>query len=74
MPMNRFKAFVRTVQGDNLRDFTGDAGDDPNLPDASSWQELEMYLKARPGISKSALNAARYVWERYEAEILGKGR
>ncbi len=71
---NRFKDFVKSVQGDAVRDFTLDAVQDNNLPDATSWPEREAYLKAQEGIADSTLSAARYVWDRYEAEVLSKDR
>jgi hypothetical protein len=74
MAENRFKVFVGEVQSDVLRDFTLDAAADENLPDASSWQELEAYLISKPGVADGALDAARSVWNRYEAEILRKDR
>jgi hypothetical protein len=46
-------------------DFVRDARQDPAMPDARSWEELERYLapKASPGF----LRSARTVWSSYTA-------
>ena len=72
MAQHRFRAFVEGRQwGDTLRDFVDHAQDDPNLPDATSWQELETYLKKCEATDK-VLGAAEYLWQQYVADSSNK--
>ena len=68
MAEHKFRAFLNSRKWeDNLRHFTAQAEDDANLPDPTSWEELERYLKAIPTTSERALSAAKYVWGLYAA-------
>ena len=46
--------------------FTSEALVDPNLPNASSWPELQAYLSHK-GLPPASLVAAQAVWDAYEA-------
>ena len=73
MAQNKFKAYMEGRQwSDNLRDFVDHAVDDPNLPDAETWEQLRVYLNKQPYIIGKTLSAAEYVWQRYEADVLKK--
>ena len=73
MAQNSFQAYLKKRQwSDKLRDFVDDAVDDPNLPDAASWEELEAYLKQKPEVVDQAIEGAKYVWQLYEANVLGE--
>ncbi|MCH8113092.1 MAG: hypothetical protein IH905_14255 [Proteobacteria bacterium] len=76
MAQNRFKAFLKEGQpfGDAVdRPFVNDAVTDLRLPDPKSWEELEDYIKrTNPDAPADTLNAARHVWQLYEADVLGK--
>ena len=71
MNEHKFKAFLRSRQWNEnqSRKFVYDALDDPDLPDAKSWEELEAYLVRG---QEGAIDEARYIWGLYEAEVLGK--
>ncbi len=72
MAQNQFKAFIQARQwGDAVRTFTDVATQDSDLPDAASWEQLEAYLKQKPAVDQ-AIADARYVWQCYQAEVLGK--
>jgi hypothetical protein len=45
-------------------DFTEDARSDDRLPDATSWEELEAYLRERRACHE-IVEAARQVWNGY---------
>ena len=65
---NRFKAFLRSRQGDDAlyRQFVGDALANSELPDPTSWEELRDHIIRRnPGASPDTLEAAEDVWQRY---------
>jgi hypothetical protein len=49
---------------DGASDFVRDARNDPQMPDAKSWDELEAYMGR---YSQAAQEAARKVWLIYEA-------
>ena len=73
MAQNSFQAYLKKRQwSDKLRDFVDHAVDDPNLPDAASWEELEAYLKQKPKVVDQAIEGAKYVWQLYEANVLGE--
>jgi hypothetical protein len=55
------------------RQFVDDAEQDPSLPDAASWQQLEAYLNQCQA-DPQALHAARHVWEQYEKDGLETDR
>lgn len=61
-----FKAYIgnRRVTDTPAGDFTSDANQDPNLPEASSWGELKHYLSIKT-TDPNVLNAARQVWQSY---------
>ncbi len=69
MDENKFKAFLEKRQpfGDALDlHFVDHAITDQGLPDPSSWEELENYIKDQnPDAPKDTLDAAKYVWELY---------
>ncbi len=73
MAQNSFQAYLkeRRWSGD-LRGFVDHAVDDPNLPDAASWEELEAYLKHKPTVVDKAIEDAKYVWQLYEANVFRK--
>ncbi len=72
MAQNQFKAFIQGRQwGDAVRTFIDDATQDSDLPDASSWEQLEAYVKQKHAVDR-VIADARYVWQRYQVEILGK--
>ena len=73
MAQNRFRAYLKERRrSDNLRDFVDHAVDDPNLPDAASWGQLEAYLKQKPTVVDKAIEDAKYVWQLYEANVFRK--
>jgi hypothetical protein len=49
-------------------DFTADAKVDRDLPNVTSWDELEGYLYDR-GACDNAIKAARSVWRGYQAAV-----
>ena len=69
MATHKFRAFLKKrCWTDNLdRHFVDDAEQDPMLPDAASWEQLETYLNQCQAVPR-ALHAAKYVWEQYEKE------
>ena len=73
MAQNRFRAYLKERRwSDNLCDFVDHAVDDPNLPDAASWGQLEAYLKQKPTVVDKAIEDAKYVWQLYEANVFRK--
>ena len=74
MAQNSFQAYLKERRwSSNLRGFVGHAVDDPNLPDAASWKELEAYLKQKPTVvDPQAIESAKYVWQLYEANVFRK--
>lgn len=56
------RRMTRTPSGD----FVGDAKQDPGLPDAKTWTELETYLRTK-GAIPDAMAAAKAVWQGYLA-------
>ena len=71
MARNRFKAYIRDgVWSGELRDFADDAIHDDDLPDATSWEQLETYLKDLNAL-EGAMIAGKAVWQRYEFVALG---
>ena len=73
MAQNKLKAYVerRRWRSDTVRDFVDHAVQDPDLPDAESWQELKSYLD-RHEASDERLSAAEYIWQCYEADASKK--
>ncbi|MGD9924721.1 MAG: YozE family protein [Pseudorhodoplanes sp.] len=63
-----FREYIqkRTVRDNPAGDFVGDAKRDPNLPDATSWDQLEAYL-TRKGAIPDAVRAAKTVWQSYRS-------
>jgi hypothetical protein len=77
MNEHKFKAFLlsrrRQWNENQSKKFVDHALDDPDLPDAKSWEELEAYLKGRPDPASAAtIEEAKYIWGLYEAEARGK--
>ncbi len=76
MAQNRFKTYLKEGQpfGDAVDlPFVNDAVTDRLLPDPKSWEELEGYIKRlNPDAPTDTLNAARHVWQRYEADTSKK--
>ncbi len=71
MARNRFKAYIRDgVWSGELRDFADDAIHDDDLPDATSWEQLETYLENQNAL-EGAIIAGKNVWECYQVEVLG---
>lgn len=72
MPQNKFKSYLKERQpfGDTLdRPFVYDMVGDPDLPDPSSYEELETYLDQRsPDNTGETLKAAKYIWNLYVTE------
>ncbi len=70
MAENKFKAFLekRRPFGDAVDlPFVDHAVDDPSLPDPTSWEELEGYIKkTNPKVPTDVLNAAKHIWQLYE--------
>jgi len=72
MSENEFKKFVLRQKG-SVRPFVDDVAADADFPDAQSWDELEAYLRQRnPKITEKMLGDARYLWDRYAKEVLGR--
>ncbi len=73
MAQNKFKAYVegRRWRSDTVRDFVDHTVQDPDLPDAESWQELKSHLD-RHEASDETFSAAEYVWQCYEADASKK--
>ncbi len=73
MVQNSFQAYLKERRcSGNLRGFVVHAVDDPNLPDAASWGQLEAYLKQKPTVVDKAIEDAKYVWQLYEANVFRK--
>ncbi len=72
MAQNRFQAYLkeRLPFGESVDfPFVLDAVADGGLPDPTSWEELEGYIKQRnPDTRTDVLNAAEYVWQLYIKE------
>ena len=71
MGEHEFKAFLRSRQWNEnqSKKFVDHALDDPDLPDAKSWEELEAYL-ARG--HEDAIEEAKYIWGLYMAHTRGQ--
>lgn len=73
----KFRTFLRSRQwSDNLLDFVDFAVDpdrDPDLPDPTSWEELEVHLKNRRA-PEHAIESARHIWGLYAAYTRGEVR
>ena len=54
-------------------DFVADARRDSNLPDASTWSEVETHLRTRRAHT-DAISAGRRVWRNYQASRRRKGQ
>jgi hypothetical protein len=65
-----FKEFMATkrVTDTPRGDFIKDSRDDPRMPAAQSWQELEGYLWTR-GACVEAVKQAKKLWRQYEKEL-----
>ena len=65
MSEHKFKAFLVSRQSqwneNQSKNFVDHAVGDPNLPDPTSWEELEAYLKDKP----TAIAEAQYIWRLY---------
>ena len=63
-----FREYIQKRQITDSRqdDFVASAKDDPNLPDARHWKELEHYFYANYILSSEAMfAAAKLVWQQY---------
>jgi hypothetical protein len=68
-----FLAYVNTCRDgiDPQGDFVRDAREDPHLPDAKTWRELESYLwETHAG--DPAIRGAQKVWLDYMADRRGE--
>jgi hypothetical protein len=67
-----FQAFIQTarVSNDPRGDFIGDAKSDDELPNATTWDDLESYLR-RQRACDEAIAAGREVWEEFERWLQG---
>ncbi len=76
MAQKSFLNFLKEGQpfGDAVdRPFVNDAVTDLGLADIKSLEELEGHIKRRnPDAPADTLNAAKHVWQLYEANVLGK--
>ena len=74
MAGHKFRAFLQSRQwSDNLLDFVDFAKDsarDPDLPDPTSWGELQSHLLGRKA-PQHAHESAEHIWGLYVAETLG---
>ena len=74
MAEHKFRAFLRFRQwSDNLLDFVDFAMDpdrEPELPDPTSWEELESYLVGRKA-PRHAIESAKHIWGLYVADTGG---
>jgi len=63
-----FRTYIhrRRIASTAAGDFIADAKVDPNLPNATTWQELRNYL-VDSGASENAIKAGRIVWRGYLA-------
>ena len=69
---NQFLAYIRGRKwSGEHRDFANDAIRDDELPDATSWEQLETYLRDLHALD-GAIIAGKHVWECYQFEVLGK--
>ncbi len=68
-----FLAYVKTCRDgiDRQGDFVREAREDPDLPDAKTWRELESYLWER-NAGDPAIRAAQKVWLDYMADRRGE--
>lgn len=58
----------RRVTDTPAGDFVRDAKADPRMPDAKSWDQLELYLITRGAIPE-AIAAAKTVWKGYISQM-----
>ena len=73
MSRNQFRDYIRRGKwSGELRDFADDAIHDDDLPDATSWEQLETYLNEQHVVD-GAIIAGKSVWRRYQFEVLGEG-
>lgn len=67
MSEHKFKAFLlsrrRQWNENQSKKFVDHALEDPDLPDAKSWEELEAYLVRG---HEDATKEAKYIWGLYE--------
>ncbi len=72
---HKFRAFLRSRQwSDNLLDFVDFAIDplrDPELPDPTSWEELESHLIGHNS-PQPAIESAKHIWGLYVDDTLGR--
>ena len=75
MAEHKFRAFLRSRPwSDNLLDFVDFAKDAervPELPDPTSWEELESHLVGR-GAPPHAIESAKHIWGLYVATKPGR--
>ena len=75
MVEHKFRAFLRSRRwSDNLLDFVDFAVNrdrDTELPDPTSWEELETYLKSRRA-PQHASESAKHIWGLYVADTRGE--
>lgn len=67
-----FKAYMSKKRFDGLPhgDFAQHAHEDPNLPDAQTWRELEAYLIGRK-TDLVTITSASECWKKYQASHKG---
>ena len=66
MSEHKFNAFLRSRpwNENQSKKFVDHALEDPDLPDAKSWEELEAYLVRG---HEGAIKEAKYIWDLYQA-------
>lgn len=66
----RFKAYIqrRRITKTPAGDFVMDAKTDVDMPDVSSFRELESHLRHFHRACPEAIKAARVVWRGYERQ------
>ena len=78
-PLIGFREYIlrRRITDSKQGDFVASAKDDPNLPDARNWKELELYFYTHHIMfADGMLTAAKLVWQQYRrlypAYLFGK--
>jgi hypothetical protein len=69
MARHEFREFLKNRRPDDWLDrrFIGHALGDGRLPDARSWEQLEIHLREHEA-GPEALRAAKHVWEQYASK------
>ena len=72
MEENKFRAFLEKGSfGDAINfSFVYDAVADQDLPDASTWEEVDSFIREnwKPDAIPKALDDAKYVWRLFQKE------